>query len=155
MSASSDEYSDGSGNDERRAGSRVAPARGVRQDSKPIARLARPTRGIGLSRGPSADGEAGEGTPGGSGPEYDDEEEEGEGEGEGDGGDGGEEEGENEEDPEPVELDVDDMDPINSGAVTPAVGAPVVVVKPGKRAQFAKRKETKVGCLYALLGDEG
>lgn len=45
-----------------------------------------------------------------------------------------------EEEEEPVELDEDDLDPINSGAVTPAV-----VVK--KSSQFTKRKETKVSAV--------
>jgi hypothetical protein len=46
------------------------------------------------------------------------------------------------DDDEPAELDDDDMDPINSGAVTPAV--PVVPEKRSKALNFLKKKETKV-----------
>ena len=59
-------------------------------------------------------------------------------------------EDEEEEEEEPVELDEDDLDPINSGAVTPAV-----VVK--KSSQFTKRKETKAssGAMGTAAGGIG
>lgn len=55
-------------------------------------------------------------------------------------GSGGEDD---EEDPQ--SLDEDDMDPINSGAVTPGVGAaPSAAGGKTGLGQFTKRKETKV-----------
>lgn len=53
---------------------------------------------------------------------------------------------------EPQELDFLHMDPINSGAVTPAVLEPP---KPSKAANFLKKKETKVRLLSLCLQREG
>lgn len=49
---------------------------------------------------------------------------------------------------EPQELDFLHMDPINSGAVTPAVLEPP---KPSKATNFTKKKETKVRLLTFCL----
>lgn len=48
------------------------------------------------------------------------------------------------DDDEPQELDPSDLDPINSGAVTPAVVEAAAPVKRSKALNFLKKKETKV-----------
>lgn len=54
--------------------------------------------------------------------------------------------GAEDEEEDPQSLDEDDMDPINSGAVTPGVGAaPTAAGGKTGLGQFSKRKETKVG----------
>lgn len=129
----SDGYTDGEGDSppaSTRKGSRSAAPQSpapARRRSKQTRLSARPSRaGSALSRGQSLDPDAFDGsTPAVSG------------------GSGDEEEGEDEE--EPADLLEDEMDPINSGAVTPALPAgDVPAPKKGKHAQFIKRKETKV-----------
>lgn len=53
---------------------------------------------------------------------------------------------------EPAELDMDDMDPINSGAVTPALVPEAAPVKRSKALNFLKKKETKVRLERLCLG---
>ncbi|KAK4700339.1 hypothetical protein P7C70_g5907, partial [Phenoliferia sp. Uapishka_3] len=110
---------------------------------------ARPSRGVSLAASGEGDTPAGTPRPGGS--DNEDEVEEGEIGEEVEGGDG----------TEPAEVG-SDLDPINSGAVTPGVPGVVqpvqVTVKAEKvRSQFApKRKETKVikGQVYTVIDDE-